>query len=110
MKKNFIIGTCLALLLSASTMANNNNNNNNNNKVIGSGTITFTGSIVEGNCMTNSIGNTFSTNCWNGTEMEETLHKIEPNKTFNAQLGENKGSMSINWIKENVGIMDIAYN
>lgn len=103
MKKNFIIGTCLALLLSASTMANNN-------KVIGSGTITFTGSIVEGNCMTNSIGNTFSTNCWNGTEMEETLHKIEPNKKFNAQLGENKGSMSINWIKENVGIMDIAYN
>jgi type 1 fimbria pilin len=103
MKKNFVIGTCLALLLSAPVMANNN-------KTIGSGTITFTGSIVEGNCMTDSVGNTFKANCWNGTEMEETLHKIEPNKVFNAQLSENKGSMSINWLKENVGIMDIVYN
>ncbi|WIV89680.1 hypothetical protein [Proteus appendicitidis] len=103
MKNNFIIGSFLALLLSAPAMANNN-------KVIGSGTITFTGSIIEGNCMTNSVGNTFKTNCWNGTEMEETLHNIEPNKVFDAQLGENKGTMSINWIKENVGIMDIEYN
>lgn len=103
MKKFLIIGMCLSFLLSAPTMANNN-------KIIGSGTITFTGSIVDGNCITNSVGNTFKTNCWNGTEMEETLHKIEPNKIFNTQLSENKGSMSINWIKENVGIMDIMYN
>lgn len=103
MKKNFVIGTCLAFLLSSSVMANNN-------KIIGSGTITFVGSIVEGNCMTNSVGNTFKTSCWNGSEMEEALHKIEPNKVFNAKLGENKGSMNINWINENVGIMDIVYN
>ncbi|MCT8248071.1 hypothetical protein [Proteus faecis] len=102
MKKNFIIGMCLTLLLSLPAIANNN-------KTIGSGTITFIGSIVDGNCITDSVGNTFKANCWNGTEMEETLHKIEANKTFNAQLGENKGSININWIKENVGIMDIVY-
>ncbi|MDS0788962.1 hypothetical protein OSB94_12735 [Proteus vulgaris] len=102
MKKNLIIGACLTLLLSATTLANN--------KVIGSGTITFTGSIVEGNCMIDSIGNIFKTNCWNGVEMEEIQHKIEPNEMFNAKLNENKGSMNINWIGENLAIMDIIYN
>ncbi|MBI6530144.1 type 1 fimbrial protein [Proteus vulgaris] len=103
MKKNLIIGTCLTLLLSAPTFANNN-------KVIGSGTITFTGSIVEGNCMIDSIGHIFKTNCWNGVEMEEIQYKIKPNEMFNTKLNENKGSMSINWIGENLAIMDIVYN
>ncbi|WP_193014257.1 MULTISPECIES: hypothetical protein [Gammaproteobacteria] len=103
MKKNLIIGTCLAFLLSAPVIADTN-------KVIGSGTITFTGSIVEGNCMTDSVGHVFKTNCWNGVEMEEIQHRIEPNKMFNAKLGENRGSMNINWIGENLAIMDIMYN
>lgn len=103
MKKNLIIGACLTFLLSPPTLANNN-------KVIGSGTIIFTGSIVEGNCMINSVGHIFKTNCWNGVEMEEIQHKIEPNEIFNVKLNENRGSMNINWIGENLAIMDIVYN
>ncbi|OAT47073.1 hypothetical protein M997_1600 [Proteus hauseri ATCC 700826] len=53
------------LLLTAASFASEN-------KVIGSGTITFVGTIVEGNCEMETNKNTFKTKCWNGVEMEES--------------------------------------
>ena len=42
--------------------------------------------------------------------MEEVEHLIELNEIFNTKLGENKGSMKINRIRDNLAIMDILYN
>lgn len=103
MKKNLIISVCLALLLSTSAIAEEN-------KTIGSGTITFIGAIVEGNCQVDSVESVLKTHCWNGHEMEEKDYNLESNKTFSTKIGENKGSMKVNWISDNVAIMDVAYN
>ncbi|WP_235379063.1 hypothetical protein, partial [Proteus faecis] len=76
MNKIYIAATCLTLLLSTSTFAKEN-------KVIGSGTITFVGAIVEGNCLIDTDKNTFKTSCWNGSEMQESQYQLERNKSFN---------------------------
>lgn len=103
MKKSVIAVCGLALLLSASTFAKEA-------KIIGSGTITFVGAIVEGNCQTNFNKNTFKTNCWNGTEMQESSYHLEPQKQFNSKLINNKGTMNIKWINDKLAVMNIVYN
>ncbi|WP_099074938.1 hypothetical protein [Proteus alimentorum] len=103
MNKFYITATCLALLLSTSTFAKEN-------KVIGSGTITFVGAIVEGNCLMDTEKNTFKTSCWNGSEMQESQYQLERNKHFNTKLINNKGSMDIKWINDNLAVMNIVYN
>ncbi len=103
LNKIYIAATCLTLLLSTSTFAKEN-------KVIGSGTITFVGAIVEGNCLIDTDKNTFKTSCWNGSEMQESQYQLERNKSFNSKLINNKGSMDIKWINDNLAIMNIVYN
>ncbi|MEQ4923957.1 hypothetical protein [Proteus hauseri] len=102
MKKNLSIVACFAVLLSTSALADGN-------KLVGSGTITFTGNIVDGNCHVDSIGNTFNTSCWNGNEMETTSYNLIPHEKFNSKIAANKGSMNINWINDNAAIMDVIY-
>ncbi|MEQ4923978.1 hypothetical protein [Proteus hauseri] len=103
MKKICKVVSCLSLLLTTSLFANEN-------RVIGSGTITFVGAIVEGNCEMENNKNTFKTRCWNGSEMEESRYHLEPNKHFNSKLINNKGTMDIKWIKDDLAIMNIVYN
>lgn len=103
MNKLYIATTCLTLLLSTPTLAKEN-------KVIGSGTITFVGAIVEGNCLMDTDKNTFKTTCWNGTEMHEAQYKLESNKHFNSQLINNKGYMDIQWINDKLAVMKVVYN
>ncbi|HCH49146.1 MAG TPA: hypothetical protein DEV59_00310 [Proteus sp.] len=103
MKKICKVVSCLFLLLTAASFASEN-------KVIGSGTITFVGTIVEGNCEMETNKNTFKTKCWNGVEMEESRYHLEPNKQFNSKLINNKGTMAIKWIKDDLAIMNIVYN
>lgn len=103
MKKISMATLCLTLLFSSHLFANEN-------KVIGSGTITFVGAIVEGNCQMESDKNTFKTNCWNGDKMEESKYNLVPNKQFNSKLINNKGSMDIKWINDKLAIMNVAYN
>ncbi|WP_193014317.1 MULTISPECIES: hypothetical protein [Gammaproteobacteria] len=103
MKKVYITAMCLALLFSTSSFSKEN-------KVIGSGTITFVGAIVEGNCQMDTDKNTFKTSCWNGREMQESEYQLERNKHFNSKLINNKGSMDIKWINDNLAVMNIVYN
>lgn len=103
MNKFCIAATCLTLLLSTPSFAKEN-------KVIGSGTITFVGTIVEGNCQMNTEKNTFKTSCWNGREMQESQYQLESNQQFNSKLINNKGSMDIKWINDKLAVMNIVYN
>ena len=103
MKKLYIAAMCLPLLLIAPSFGKEN-------KVIGSGTITFVGAIVEGNCLMDTDKNTFKTKCWNGSEMQESQYQLERNKQFSSKLINNKGSMDIKWINDNLAIMNIVYN
>ncbi|QIG06561.1 hypothetical protein [Proteus sp. ZN5] len=103
MNKFSIAATCLTLLLSTPSFSKDN-------KVIGSGTITFVGAIVEGNCLMDTDKNTFKTSCWNGNEMQESQYQLERNKNFNSKLINNKGSMNIKWINDDLAIMNIVYN
>lgn len=63
----------IALLLSISSCAKENN-------IIGSGSITFVGAIVDGGCSTQLDKNNFKTSCWNGEEMKETSYQLSPSK------------------------------
>ncbi len=42
--------------------------------------------------------------------MEESRYHLEPNKQFNSKLINNKGTMAIKWIKDDLAIMNIVYN
>ncbi|AYY80164.1 MULTISPECIES: hypothetical protein [Proteus] len=103
MKKIYITAICLSLLFSIPSFSKEN-------KVIGSGTITFVGAIVEGNCLMDMDKNTFKTSCWDGKEMQESQYQLERNKHFSSKLINNKGSMNIKWINDHLAIMNIVYN
>ncbi|EEG83744.1 hypothetical protein PROPEN_04513 [Proteus penneri ATCC 35198] len=42
--------------------------------------------------------------------MKKSQYQLERNKHFGSKLINNKGSMDIKWINDNLAIMNIVYN